>query len=154
MKNLMKRFAQDESGATAIEYGLIAAGISVPMPATITRVRALLVLLAGLLIGLSPAAALAHGGAGHEQGEVGFDSRSVEHSWSPACPPGSGHVCGCGNLSLCHGSGEFAVLPSSAAALLFASDTAPAPELRAAPRIAPRFSPSVPRAPPALSLIV
>jgi pilus assembly protein Flp/PilA len=25
----MKRFAQDESGATAIEYGLIAAGISV-----------------------------------------------------------------------------------------------------------------------------
>jgi pilus assembly protein Flp/PilA len=29
MKNLMKRFAKDESGATAIEYGLIAAGISV-----------------------------------------------------------------------------------------------------------------------------
>ncbi len=29
MKSLMKRFAQDESGATAIEYGLIAAGISV-----------------------------------------------------------------------------------------------------------------------------
>ncbi|GAB1718001.1 MAG: Flp/Fap pilin component [Nitrobacter sp.] len=29
MKNLVKRFARDESGATAIEYGLIAAGISV-----------------------------------------------------------------------------------------------------------------------------
>ena len=29
MKNLMKRFAQDESGATAIEYGLIAAGVSI-----------------------------------------------------------------------------------------------------------------------------
>ena len=28
MKNLLKRFAQDESGATAIEYGLIAAGIA------------------------------------------------------------------------------------------------------------------------------
>jgi pilus assembly protein Flp/PilA len=28
MKNLVKRFAQDESGATAIEYGLIAAGIA------------------------------------------------------------------------------------------------------------------------------
>lgn len=28
MKNLLKRFAADESGATAIEYGLIAAGIS------------------------------------------------------------------------------------------------------------------------------
>ena len=29
MKNLMVRFFNDESGATAIEYGLIAAGISV-----------------------------------------------------------------------------------------------------------------------------
>jgi pilus assembly protein Flp/PilA len=29
MINLVKRFAKDESGATAIEYGLIAAGISV-----------------------------------------------------------------------------------------------------------------------------
>lgn len=29
MKNLLKRFAKDESGATAIEYGLIAAGIAV-----------------------------------------------------------------------------------------------------------------------------
>jgi pilus assembly protein Flp/PilA len=28
MKNLFKRFVTDESGATAIEYGLIAAGIS------------------------------------------------------------------------------------------------------------------------------
>ncbi len=38
MKNMIKRFAQDESGATAIEYGLIAAGISV---AIITAVNAL-----------------------------------------------------------------------------------------------------------------
>ena len=29
MKNLVLRFAKDVSGATAIEYGLIAAGISV-----------------------------------------------------------------------------------------------------------------------------
>ena len=29
MTNLVTRFANDESGATAIEYGLIAAGISV-----------------------------------------------------------------------------------------------------------------------------
>ena len=28
MKNLLARFMKDESGATAIEYGLIAAGIS------------------------------------------------------------------------------------------------------------------------------
>ncbi|HEY2032558.1 MAG TPA: Flp family type IVb pilin [Rhizomicrobium sp.] len=29
MKNLISRFVRDESGATAIEYGLIAAGIAV-----------------------------------------------------------------------------------------------------------------------------
>jgi pilus assembly protein Flp/PilA len=29
MTNLVKRFVRDDSGATAIEYGLIAAGISV-----------------------------------------------------------------------------------------------------------------------------
>jgi pilus assembly protein Flp/PilA len=29
MKNLFARFVSDESGATAIEYGLIAAGIAV-----------------------------------------------------------------------------------------------------------------------------
>jgi pilus assembly protein Flp/PilA len=36
MKNLVKRFAADESGATAIEYGLIAAGIAL---AIITAVQ-------------------------------------------------------------------------------------------------------------------
>jgi len=29
MKTIIKRFVRDESGATAIEYGLIAAGIAV-----------------------------------------------------------------------------------------------------------------------------
>jgi pilus assembly protein Flp/PilA len=29
MKNLLSRFAKSETGATAIEYGLIAAGISI-----------------------------------------------------------------------------------------------------------------------------
>jgi pilus assembly protein Flp/PilA len=29
MKNIIARFVKDESGATAIEYGLIAAGIAV-----------------------------------------------------------------------------------------------------------------------------
>jgi pilus assembly protein Flp/PilA len=38
MISLFKRFAADESGATAIEYGLIAAGISV---AIITVVQGL-----------------------------------------------------------------------------------------------------------------
>jgi pilus assembly protein Flp/PilA len=35
MTNLVKRFAKDESGATAIEYGLIAAGISVAIIAAV-----------------------------------------------------------------------------------------------------------------------
>jgi pilus assembly protein Flp/PilA len=35
MKNLFVRFMKDDSGATAIEYGLIAAGISVAIIATV-----------------------------------------------------------------------------------------------------------------------
>jgi len=35
MKATLKRFVRDESGATAIEYGLIAAGISVAIIATV-----------------------------------------------------------------------------------------------------------------------
>jgi pilus assembly protein Flp/PilA len=35
MNTLMNRFANDESGATAIEYGLIAAGISVAIIAVV-----------------------------------------------------------------------------------------------------------------------
>ena len=38
MQALIARFAKDESGATAIEYGLIAALISVVIIATITAV--------------------------------------------------------------------------------------------------------------------
>lgn len=38
MKNLFARFAKDESGATAIEYGLIAAGIGVAIAATVDLV--------------------------------------------------------------------------------------------------------------------
>lgn len=35
MKNLLLRFAKDDSGATAIEYGLIAAGIAVAIIAVV-----------------------------------------------------------------------------------------------------------------------
>jgi len=35
MTTLLKRFVRDESGATAIEYGLIAAGISVAIIAVV-----------------------------------------------------------------------------------------------------------------------
>ena len=36
MKNLVSRFFADESGATAIEYGLIAAGIAVAIITVVT----------------------------------------------------------------------------------------------------------------------
>jgi pilus assembly protein Flp/PilA len=35
MKNLIARFVKDQSGATAIEYGLIAAGISLAIIAIV-----------------------------------------------------------------------------------------------------------------------
>jgi pilus assembly protein Flp/PilA len=38
MKNLFVRFMKDDSGATAIEYGLIAAGISVAIIAVVNGV--------------------------------------------------------------------------------------------------------------------
>ena len=38
MKNLIVRFGNDESGATAIEYGLLAALIAVVMIAAVTAV--------------------------------------------------------------------------------------------------------------------
>jgi len=36
MKNLVARFAKDESGATAIEYALIASGIGIAIMAAVT----------------------------------------------------------------------------------------------------------------------
>ncbi|MBS0532570.1 MAG: Flp family type IVb pilin [Proteobacteria bacterium] len=38
MKNLFVRFVKDNSGATAIEYGLIAAGISVAIIAVVNGI--------------------------------------------------------------------------------------------------------------------
>jgi pilus assembly protein Flp/PilA len=38
MKNLIARFVKDQSGATAIEYGLIAAGIALAIIATVQGV--------------------------------------------------------------------------------------------------------------------
>ena len=40
MKNLFARFVKDESGATAIEYGLIAAGISLAIIAIVNGLGA------------------------------------------------------------------------------------------------------------------
>ena len=50
MKNLIARFVKDESGATAIEYGLIAAGIAL---AIITIVNGLGSKIAGTFSSIS-----------------------------------------------------------------------------------------------------
>ncbi|MES2086923.1 MAG: Flp family type IVb pilin [Pseudomonadota bacterium] len=50
MTSLMTRFLKDESGATAIEYGLIAALIAVVL---VTAVTALGTKLSGLFTGIS-----------------------------------------------------------------------------------------------------
>ena len=47
MKDLVARFAKDESGATAIEYGLIAAGIAVAIVVAVNAVGAQLNVLFG-----------------------------------------------------------------------------------------------------------
>jgi pilus assembly protein Flp/PilA len=38
MKNIVSRFVKDESGATAIEYGLIATGIAIAIIAAVNGV--------------------------------------------------------------------------------------------------------------------
>jgi pilus assembly protein Flp/PilA len=43
MKNLIARFVKDESGATAIEYGLIATGIAIAIIAAVNGVGSSLV---------------------------------------------------------------------------------------------------------------
>jgi pilus assembly protein Flp/PilA len=52
MKNLLSRFANDEAGATAIEYGLIAALVAV---AIITGITALGTSLDGIFTSISGA---------------------------------------------------------------------------------------------------
>ena len=58
MKSLFNRFVGDESGATAIEYGLIAALIAVVIIAVVRSIGGELNIVFGkVLAGLQPAAA-------------------------------------------------------------------------------------------------
>ena len=118
------------------------------------RVRVLLLLVAALFVGFSPGA-LAHNGENHKSAadaHGGTGSVIAErHAWSPVCPPGSGHVCACDNLSLSDAGAKpalvvrrtvFVVLPRPAEAVASAeTHTTPSPH----------FPPSLARAPPALS---
>ena len=50
MKNLVSRFVKDESGATAIEYGLIAAGIAIAIITAVNGVGTALSNMAALAV--------------------------------------------------------------------------------------------------------
>jgi hypothetical protein len=114
-------------------------------------VRALL-LLAALLAGFLPGAAFAHNGE-HHKGAADAQGGAVSivadrDAWSPVCPPGSGHVCGCDNLSLSDAGAKAGLvircaaffLPSRLAELVASVDAGTKPS--------PQFSPNLPRAPP------
>jgi pilus assembly protein Flp/PilA len=54
MRALIKRFARDEHGATAIEYGLICAGVAVAILATLQALGVKLVELLTTLLNAFP----------------------------------------------------------------------------------------------------
>jgi hypothetical protein len=85
--------------------------------------------------------------------KTAFAAPAVASKAAPLCPPGgSGHVCGCGNLSVCDGRAKsvvIAVFPSRPAAVRPAGRIA---SLHAAPAAARRpYSATSPRAPPAIT---
>ena len=103
----------------------------------LARVAVLLVFV--LLGALAPQAALAHGGAPHHEAPPA--PLAEEHAsspelqvWSPRCPESPVHVCGCGNLALCEGSGK-PVLRSGVGYLL--TSAIPAEPVRWAGEVAP-----------------
>ncbi|HEX2199932.1 MAG TPA: hypothetical protein VHG88_15105 [Burkholderiales bacterium] len=107
---------------------------------------AILALLTVLAL-LAPHAASAHGG--HEPAVV---PPEVQFAVSPLCPPGSGHVCACGDLSLCDARTKAIVsaVPGPMP-LLAPAFRAPESASFAPPHPAPWHSPASPRAPPLFS---
>jgi hypothetical protein len=116
------------------------------------RVRALLLLFAALLVGYAPAGALAHNGENH-QGAAdlhgGTGSAIAErHAWTPACPPGSGHVCTCDNLSLSDGAAKPVAVIRCTVSFLPPRAAEAVESAEAGTKPCPQFPPSLPRAPP------
>jgi hypothetical protein len=114
-------------------------------------VRALLLLLAALLVGYAPADALAHGGENHKASNphAGASSSIIErHDWSPVCPPGSGHVCACDNLSLSDAGAKLALVIRCALSFLPPRRDEAVAGAEAPTKPSPQFPPGLARAPP------
>ncbi|HEV8108318.1 MAG TPA: hypothetical protein VGP97_12430 [Burkholderiales bacterium] len=115
--------------------------------------RALLFLLAALLVG-SPGAALAHKGENHKTAHLdggGNSSNTQRHDWSPGCPPGSGHVCACDNLSLSDASQKPALSVRSTLSFLPPRVAEAVAGVEPVANPSPQFHPGLARAPPAFS---
>jgi len=115
-------------------------------------VRALLLGLAVLLVGFSPAAALAHNGEDHRHaaktdGRIG-SAIAERHAWSSVCPPGSGHVCACDNLSLSDGGAKPALVVRCTLSFLPPRVAEGVASAAAQTKPSPQFPPSLARAPP------
>src|SRR3954463_15898554 len=117
------------------------------------RVRLLLLLLAAVFVGFLPGAAFAHDGDNHQRAagaHGGAGSLMAErHAWRPVCPPGSGHVCACDNLSLSDAGAKPALVVRCTVSFLppRVAEAVASAEAQAKP--SPQFPPSLPRAPPA-----
>jgi len=111
------------------------------------RVRALLLLVAALLVGFSPGA-LAHNGVSHDQSETRGIPSSSDQSWSPVCPPGSGHVCSCDNLSLSDAGAKPVLVVRCTVSFLPPRLAEAVASAEAGTKPSPQFPPSLARAPP------
>jgi hypothetical protein len=116
-------------------------------------VRAAFLAVVWLLAALAPGVARAHGGHEHPAGAAApLPVLAASAEAAPPCLPGSGHVCGCGNLAVCEARTQASV--AAAPVLVFQG-------LASWPRIAsagaapffpkPSASPPSPRAPPSFS---
>lgn len=116
------------------------------------RVRALLLLFAALLVGYAPAGALAHNGENHQgaaDAHGGAGSAIAErHAWSPVCPPGSGHVCSCDNLSLSDAGAKPVLVVRCTVSFLPPRVAEAVAGAEAGTNPSPWFPPSLARAPP------
>lgn len=114
--------------------------------------RVLLFLVAALLVGFSPAGALAHDGENHQlagDAHGGTGSVSAErHAWTPVCPPGSGHVCACDNLSLSDAGAKPAAVVRCTLSFLPPRVVEAVASAAAQTKPSPQFPPSLARAPP------